>query len=177
MKEEVTVLIDAGAIDKRISEIADEINAKYRGKTLTLVCVLKGAVVFMVDLARKLTGNVELYFMDISSYGNSTVSSGKIKINMDLERTIENKHVIIVEDIIDTGRTLSHLFKHLMAQNPASLSLCTLLDKPERRYVEDFTIDYTGFVIPDNFVVGYGLDYSERYRNLPFIGELHLSDE
>lgn len=177
MREEVTMLIDTETINRRISELAEKINEDYKGKTLTLVCVLKGAAMFLVDLSRKINLNVEMYFMDISSYGNSTVSSGKIKINMDLDKSIENKHVIIVEDIIDTGRTLSHLVKHLMAQNPASLGLCTLLDKPDRRYVEDFTINYTGFVIPDQFVVGYGLDYAERYRNLPYIGELHLYDE
>lgn len=177
MKEEITVLISREEIDRRISELAEKLNADYKGKKLTLVCVLKGAVMFLVDLSRKITVDVEIYFMDVSSYGNSTTSSGKIKINMDLDRSIENKHVVIVEDIIDTGRTLNHLVDHLAAQNPASLKLCTLLDKPDRRYINEVIIDYTGFVIPDKFVVGYGLDYCERYRNLPFIGELHLRDE
>jgi len=176
MKEHVTPLITAEAINKRLKELAAQISEDLGDKTVTVICVLKGAVIFMVDLARLLPMPVEFDFMDISSYGSGTESSGNIKIDKDLENTIEGKHVLLVEDIIDSGRTLSHLIKHLRAQNPASLRLCTLLDKPERRVVNDVSVDYEGFVIPDKFVVGYGLDYDQRYRNLPYIGVLHFEE-
>jgi len=175
MKERVTALISAEEIERKITELAAKIAADYEGRTISMVCVLKGGVMFMVDLARKL-GTVELDFMDISSYGAGTESSGVIKINKDLDESITGKDVLLVEDIIDTGHTLSHLYKHLMAQNPNSLRLCTLLDKPSRRVTTDVTPDYTGFVIPDQFVVGYGLDYDQRYRNLPYIGVLHFDE-
>jgi len=176
MKENVTTLITAEAVAKRIKEIAEQITAEYDGKPVTLVCVLKGAVIFMVDLARMLPMPVEFDFMDISSYGAGMESSGHIKINKDLEHSLEGKHVLLVEDIVDSGRTLSHLIKYLNAKNPASLKLCTLLDKPERRVVDDVAVDYVGFVIPDKFVVGYGLDYDQRYRNLPYIGVVNFEE-
>ena len=177
MKEHVTTLISTEAVNSRLKELAEQISADYAGKTITLICVLKGAVIFMVDLARLLTVPVVFDFMDISSYGAGTVSSGIIQIKKDLDHSLEGKHVLLVEDIIDSGRTLSHLIKHLRAQNPASLKLCTLLDKPDRRVVDDVSVDYEGFVIPDQFVVGYGLDFDQRYRNLPYIGIVHFDEE
>ena len=177
MKESVTVLIKEEDVQQRVAEIAGMIDDEFAGKTITLICVLKGGVIFMVDVAKKLRkASVELDFMDISSYGDGTTSSGTIKINKDLENSIEGKDVVLVEDIIDSGRTLSHIVKHLKSQNPNSFRVCTLLDKPDRRVVFDVTPDIVGFSIPDEFVVGYGLDYAQRYRNLPFIGVLHLSD-
>ncbi len=172
MTEDITVLISEADIQKRISEIALEIKEKYKGKTITLICVLKGGIIFMVDLARMLDLNVELDFMEISSYGSGTESSGIIKIQKDIQNQITGKHVILVEDIIDSGRTLSSLVRHLKAQNPNSLEVCTLLDKPDRRVVDEVNPEYVGFVIPDRFVVGYGLDYDQKYRNLPYIGVL-----
>jgi hypoxanthine phosphoribosyltransferase len=177
MKETVDVLISEQGIAKRVDEIAEQVMGDYKGKVISLVCVLKGGVMFMVDLARRLRQDVEFDFMDISSYGDSTESSGIIKIDKDLENPITGKHVLLVEDIIDSGRTLAHLHRHLMAQSPASLKICTLLDKPSRRVDNNVTPDYTGFVIPDEFVVGYGLDYAQRYRNLSFIGVLRFSEE
>ena len=177
MGEKVKELISTQEINKKVDELARRIEKDYEGESLTLVCVLKGGVIFMTDLARRLTIPVEFDFMDISSYGDSTVSSGTIKINKDLSNTIEGKNVILIEDIIDTGRTLHALLEHLSARNPRSLSLCTLLDKPSRRVVSAIKPQYTGFVIPDEFVVGYGLDYAQRYRNLSYIGILEFSQE
>lgn len=179
MKETVNVLISAESIQKRLDEIAAEITKDYNGKVLTLICVLKGGVIFMVDLARRIGSNVsvEFDFMDISSYGSSTESSGVIKIDKDLDSPLTGKNVLLVEDIIDSGRTLSHLVKHLKMQKPESLRVCTLLDKPDRRVMYDIIPEYTGFVIPDEFVVGYGLDYDERYRNLSYIGTLSIEKD
>lgn len=170
----IDVMITETAILKRIEELAEEISRDYKDMTLSLICVLKGGVMFMVDLARRLDRNldVELDFMDISSYGDKMESSGVVRIDKDLDHPITDKHVLLVEDIIDTGRTLSHLVKHLSAQNPASMKVCTLLDKPERRVVDDVMPDYIGFTIPDKFVIGYGLDYMQKYRTLPYIGVL-----
>lgn len=176
MKESVATLISKSAIDKRLDEIAEQIMEAYQGKTICMVCVLKGAVIFMVDLARKINLPVMINFMDVSSYGSGTESSGHIKILMDLDESIEGKDVIIIEDIIDSGRTLSHLKDLLLSRNPASLKICTLLDKPDRRQA-DVTVDYIGFTIPDEFVVGYGLDYDQRYRNLDYIGVLSFIEE
>ena len=176
MSERIEVLITEEQLDKRISEIAAEITKDYGDKDISLVCVLKGGVMFMTDIAKKLKQKVEFEFIDVSSYGNNTVSSGKITINKDLETSIEGKHVILLEDIVDTGRTLSYLIEYLKEKNPASLKLCTLLDKPSRRIV-DVNADYIGFTIPDAFIVGYGLDYAQKYRNLPYIGILHLNEE
>jgi len=154
--------------------MAANITKDYAGKTLTLICVLKGGVIFTVDLARRIGAevNVEFDFMDISSYGSSRESSGLIKINKDLDTPLEGKDVLLVEDIIDSGRTLHHLIKYLNTKSPGSLRVCALLDKPERRVMFDLIPDYTGFVIPNVFVVGYGLDYAERYRNLSYIGTI-----
>ena len=171
MKENISILISEDKIQKRVSEIAEQISNDFTEESVTLICILKGAVMFMVDLARKINKNVEIDFMDVSSYGERTESSGNIKINKDLQNPIEGKNIIIVEDIIDSGRTLNYLYRYLKDKKPASLKICTLLDKPERR-VFDIKVDYTGFTIPDEFIVGYGLDYAEKYRNFPYIGVL-----
>lgn len=176
MLENIEVLITEKELDKRISEIAEQIGKDYGSKDITLVCVLKGGVMLMVDIAKKLKQKVEFEFIDVSSYGNSTVSSGRLTINKGLETSIEGKHVILLEDIVDTGRTLSYLIEYLKEKNPASLKLCTLLDKPSRRVI-DVNADYIGFTIPDAFIVGYGLDYAQKYRNLPYIGILHVDEE
>lgn len=171
MSERIEVLISEGAVKKRIQELADAISNDYGDKEVVLICVLKGAIMFMVDISKELKMPVSFDFMVVSSYGNDTVSSGNIKIVKDLDDSIEGKHVLLLEDIIDSGRTLSYLLEDLKARKPASLKLCTLLDKPDRR-VNPVDVDYTGFTIPDEFVVGYGLDYAQKYRNLPYIGRL-----
>lgn len=176
MREKVDVLISKTAIVKRIEEMAEQINEKYAGEEVFLLCVLKGGVVFMVDLAKKITVPATMSFMSVSSYGDGTESSGHIKILMDLDESVENKNVIIVEDIIDSGRTLSRLYELIKSRGPKSIEICTLLDKPERR-VADVQVDYTGFAIPDEFVVGYGLDYSQRYRNLDYIGVITFIED
>ena len=166
------VLIPEDALQARIVELAGEINAAYTDEDCPLlVCVLKGAFMFLADLTRHLEIRHEIDFMETSSYGAGTVSSGVVRILLDLERNIEGRHVLIVEDIIDTGRTLDYITRNLRTRNPASLRICTLLSKPARRVI-DIPIDFVGFEIPDEFVVGYGLDYAEIYRNLPFIGVL-----
>ena len=172
--ENIKTLISEEQLKERIEQLAKEITAEYEGKTVHIVCVLKGAVMFMVDIARKIDLDVRFDFMDVSSY-EGTVSSGQIKINKDLDHIIENEHVILMEDIIDTGRTLSYLLEYLRYKKPASLKVCTLLDKPERRVIKELSPDYVGFVIPDEFVIGYGLDYDQKYRQLPYIGVLELS--
>jgi hypoxanthine phosphoribosyltransferase len=174
MREVIRPLISAEEISKRVDDIAGEIMRDHQNQTVTLVCILKGGVIFMVDLSRKLNVPVEFDFMDISSYGDETVSSGIIKIEKDLTNPITGKHVILIEDIIDSGQTLSHVYKHLMVQNPASLKICTLLVKKERWEVQGVVPDYVGFEIPNDFVVGYGLDYAQRYRNLDYIGILEF---
>ncbi|MCL2874151.1 MAG: hypoxanthine phosphoribosyltransferase [Defluviitaleaceae bacterium] len=174
MNEIIEPLISEEEISKRIKEIAKEIMCDFTQGKITLICVLKGGVFFMVDLARSLEMQVEIDFMDVSSYGNSTVSSGQIKIDKDLENPITGKDVLLVEDIIDTGQTMVQILAHLRAQKPNTLKVCTLLDKPERRKVEGADFDYIGFTVPDEFVVGYGLDYAQKYRNLPYIGILRF---
>ena len=176
MKEKVDVLISEKEIDNRILEIADRINKGYEGEELTLICVLKGGVMFMCDLAKKLNLNVRLDFMSVSSYGSQTKSSGVVKIIKDLDDSIDGKNVLVVEDIIDSGNTLSYLMDILKKRGPKSIKLCTLLDKPSRREKKDVLVDYVCFEIEDKFVVGYGLDYDQRYRNLPYIGVMELSD-
>jgi len=177
LREVIRPLISSEDIDRRVDEIAKEITRDNQGKTVTLVCLLKGGVVFMVDLSRKLNVPVEFDFMDISSYGDGLVSTGIIKINKDLENPITDKHVILVEDIIDTGKTLSHVCKHLDSQQPASLKICSLLIKRENWEMQDFYPDYIGFDIPNQFVVGYGLDYAQKYRNLNYVGVLEFIEE
>lgn len=167
--KQLKVLIDEEEIAQRVEQIAKQIKKDYNGKELILLCILKGSIVFTVDLARKLDENVKIDFLQVSSYGKETISSGKIDLKLDLQDSIEGKNVLVIEDIIDTGRTLKYLMKHLQKQNPASLKVCVLLDKPERR-IDEIKVEYTGFKIPDKFVVGYGLDYDEIYRNLPYIG-------
>lgn len=175
MSEHIEVLVTKEDVEKRISEMADEINRAYAGKILHLVCVLKGGAFFMCELAKHLNMPVSLDFMSVSSYGSATKSSGVVKIVKDLDEPIKDKDVLVVEDIVDSGRTLSYLMEMLRDRGPKSLHLCTLLDKPERRVVE-VNVDYTGFQIPDKFVVGYGLDYDQHYRNLPYIGVVEFDD-
>ena len=175
MKEKVDILISEEEIGKKILEIADRINKDYKGRDLILICVLKGGVMFMCDLAKRLDLNVRLDFMSVSSYGAETTSSGVVKIIKDLDDSIAGKDVLVVEDIIDSGNTLSYLLDILEKRGPKSIKLCTLLDKPSRRE-KDVTVDYVCFEIEDKFVVGYGLDYDQRYRNLPYIGVMELSD-
>ncbi len=168
------ILLTKEEIEMRVSELADAINEDYRGKDLHVIGILKGSVMFMSDLLKRLEIPVTMDFVAISSYGSSTSSSGVVRIVKDLEESIEGKDVLIVEDIVDTGLTLQYLLENLRTRMPASLKVCTLLDKPERRKV-DIVPDYNGFTIPDCFVIGYGLDYAEHYRNLPYIGVLKRS--
>ena len=170
MLKTIKVLIDEKKLNKRISEIANEISEEYKNEEIVLVCILKGAVYFAVELSKKITNNtVILDFMKVSSYGNNTETSGKINFNLDTSVELENKNVIIIEDIIDSGFTLNYLYDYLEKKNPKTLKICVLLDKKERRQ-QDIKVDYTGFEIEDKFVLGYGLDYQEKYRNLPYIG-------
>ncbi len=165
------VLVEADAIAKRVGELGAEIAKDYAGKDLVLVSILKGALPFLADLMRATPIPLSLDFLEVSSYGTTTESSGVVRVLKDLAHPIEGRHVLVVEDIVDTGLTLNYVMDHLKGQHPTSLRLCALLDKPARRIVP-LTIDYRGFQIPDKFVVGYGLDFAERYRNLPFIGVL-----
>lgn len=167
--EEVKVLIDEEKLHKRVDEIAAQIESEYKGKEIIFICILKGSVFFTVDLAKKINGDIKLEFIRVSSYNEGTESSGEIKMKLDLKDSIQGKDVIVIEDIIDTGRTLSYLIEYLKMKKPNSLKLCALLDKPERR-VRKVKVDYTGFQIPDKFIVGYGLDVDEKYRNLPYVG-------
>ena len=170
MSEKIRVLLSEEEVDARIQEVADMINKDYDGKDVHMICVLKGGVFFMCELAKRITRPVTLDFMSVSSYGDDTKSSGVVKIVKDLDQPLDGKDVLIVEDIIDSGRTLSYLLRILKGRHPASIRLCTLLDKPDRRVAKDVVVDYTGFVIPDKFVVGFGLDFDQRFRNLPYIG-------
>lgn len=165
----VREMISEEKVVARIKEIAEQINQDFEGKEVTLICILKGSVFFTTELAKYIKVPVVIDFMQCSSYGEDTKSSGIVKLAKDLDEPIMGKHVILIEDIIDSGRTLSHLVKLLSHREPASLTLCTLLDKPSRR-VTDVEVKYTGFEIPDDFVVGYGLDYAQKHRNLPYIG-------
>ena len=169
MCEKIRVLLSEEEVDKRVRELAEMISCDYQGKEIHLICVLRGSVFFACELAKRITVPVTIDFMCVSSYGNEKKSSGVVKIVKDLDDFIENRDVLVVEDIIDSGRTLSYLMANLKSRNPRSLKLCTLLDKPERRVIET-EVDYVGFEIPDEFVVGYGLDYAQKYRNLPYIG-------
>ena len=169
MAEKINVLISEADIDRKIREVAALISEDYAGKSVHLICILKGSAFFACELAKRITVPVTIDFMSVSSYGSGTTSTGIVRIVKDLDEPLEGKDVLIVEDIIDTGRTLSHLIDVLKTRKPASVRLCTLLDKPERR-VAPVDVDYTCFQIPDQFVVGYGLDYDQKYRNLPYVG-------
>ena len=168
-KHRVDVMIEEAAVNARIKELGEEISRDYAGKTVYLICILKGSVYFTCELAKRITVPVVMDFMQCSSYGAATKSSGVVKLSKDLDMAITGRDVIIIEDIIDSGRTLSHLKNLLGQRGPASLKICTLLDKPDRRVV-DVDVEYTGFQIEDKFVVGYGLDYDQLYRNLPYSG-------
>lgn len=175
MRENIRVLISEADVDRKIEEIGKQISRDYEGKTVHLVCVLKGGAFFMCELAKRITVPVSMDFMAVSSYGAGTESSGNIRMIKDLDESIEGKDVIVVEDIIDSGRTLDKLLELLGTRKPNSMKVCTLLDKPDRRVV-DVKVDYTCFNIPDEFVVGYGLDYAQKYRNLPYIGVVEFED-
>ena len=170
MAENVRILLKEEEVDKRIAEVAAMINRDYAGKEVHLICILKGGVFFTCELAKRLTVPVSMDFMSVSSYGSGTESSGVVRIVKDLDESIAGKNVLIVEDIIDSGRTLAYLIEILKQRNPESIHLCTLLDKPERRVKKQVKVDYTCFEIPDEFVVGFGLDYDQKYRNIPYIG-------
>ena len=175
MADKIRVLLPEEDVNKRISEVAEQISKDYEGKQIHLICILKGGVFFTCELAKRITVPVTMDFMSVSSYGDDTKSSGVVKIVKDLDQPLEGKNVLIVEDIIDSGRTLSYLIDILGKRKPESIHLCTLLDKPERR-VRDVKVDYSCFNIPDEFVVGYGLDYAQKYRNLPFIGVVEFAE-
>jgi len=165
------ILLSESQIQQRVSELGGRISADYAGLNPLLLCVLKGGYVFLADLTRCLTIRHDVDFMAVSSYGDGTESSGVVRILKDLDRDINGRHVLVVEDIIDTGRTLAYLLQNLRVRQPASIKVCTLLNKPSRREI-DLKVDYTGFEIPDRFVIGYGLDYAGHYRNLRFVGVL-----
>lgn len=169
------ILISEEALHEKVQELGRQISEDYRGRRLLLVSILKGSVIFMADLMRAITVPCEIDFMAVSSYGDGVKTSGEVQIKKDLDRKIENYDLLIVEDILDSGKTLSYLMKVLAARNPSSIRICTLLDKPDRREATDVVAHYSGFQIPDAFVVGYGLDYAEKYRNLPYVGILKPS--
>jgi hypoxanthine phosphoribosyltransferase len=169
MADKIRVMLSEEQVEVRIKELAQQISKDYEGKSVHLICILKGSVFFSCDLAKRLSIPVTLDFMSVSSYGNETVSSGRVRILKDLDESIQGRNVLIVEDIIDSGRTLAYLKDLLGSRAPESLEICTLLDKPDRRETE-VDVKYVGFVIPDEFVVGYGLDYDQLYRNLPYVG-------
>ena len=169
MADRIRVMITEEELDKRIRELGSQISADYEGESIFLVCILKGAAMFACELAKRITVPVTMDFMATSSYGSGTVSSGEVKIKKDLDLPMEGRNVLIVEDIIDSGNTLNFLSQLFRDRNAKSVKMCTMLDKPDRREV-DVDVDYTGFTIPDEFVVGFGLDYDQKYRNLPYIG-------
>lgn len=169
----ISVLIPEQELLERIGALAEKISSDFSGGSVKLICILKGSIFFTCELAKRMTVPVQLDFMQVSSYGNKTSSSGKIEIKKELDESIEGENVIVVEDIIDSGNTLSKLLPKLLERKPKTLRVCTLLDKPERREAE-VSVDYNGFEIPDEFVVGFGLDYDQKYRNLPYIGVLQF---
>ncbi len=171
MKEEINVLIEEERLISKIKEIAEQINRDYEGKEIFLVCILKGSVYFTCELSKYIKVPVRIGFLSVSSYGDGLTSSGAVTLNGDLDFDVKGKHIIVVEDIVDTGRTLAYLLHMLAKRKPESLRLCTLLDKPGSR-VTEVKIDYVGFEVPGKFVVGFGMDYAQKYRNLPYIGEL-----
>ena len=166
----ISVHLTEEQLNKRIAEIGADITEKYKGQSVYLICILKGSIFLTTELAKRIELPMTIDFMSVSSYGSQTESSGVVNIKKDLECSLEGENVIVVEDIIDSGNTLSKLLKVLQQRKPKSLTVCTLLDKPDRRVVDDVVVDYTGFVVPDKFVVGYGLDFDQRFRNLPYIG-------
>lgn len=174
MEDKIRVLIPENEVDAKVKEIGKKISEDYAGKSVHLICVLKGGVFFTCELAKRINVPVSMDFMSVSSYGSGTESSGVVKIVKDLDEPLSGKHVLIVEDIIDSGRTLSYLIEILKKRNPADIKICTLLDKPSRRVKKEVEVDYTCFCIPDEFVVGYGLDYDQKYRNLPYIGVVEV---
>ena len=176
MREEINVLIKEEDIVAKVKELAEQINHDYEGKTLHLICILKGSVFFTCELAKYIKVPVTIDFMSVSSYGNGMTSSGSITVNQDLTMNLEGRDVLIVEDIVDSGRTLAYLAHMLEKRGPASLRICTLLDKPQCR-ISEVDVAYTGFVIDDLFVVGFGLDYAQKYRNLPYIGVLEIKED
>jgi hypoxanthine phosphoribosyltransferase len=169
MEDKIRVMISEEEISKRVKEMGEQISRDYEGKCVHLICILKGSIFMTCELAKHITVPVTMDFMSVSSYGDGTESTGRVKIVKDLDEHVEGKDVLVIEDIIDSGRTLDFLLDMLKARKPASIKLCTLLDKPDRR-VTEVAVDYTGFVIPDEFVVGFGLDYAQKYRNLPYVG-------
>lgn len=174
MDYKVEVLISQNDVERKVEEMANLISKEYKGKKLLLVGLLRGSVIFLADLARKISNedvDITLDFMDVSSYGNSMESSREVKILKDLEEEVDGRHILIVEDIVDTGRTLKKVKELLLVRNPASLKICSLLDKPERREV-DIEVEFVGFKIPDVFVVGYGIDYAQKHRSLPYIAKI-----
>lgn len=173
MEDKIRVLLTEEEVDAKIRALGKKISEDYAGKSVHLVCVLKGGVFFMCELAKRIEVPVSMDFMSVSSYGNGTSSSGAVRIVKDLDEPLEGKDVLIVEDIIDSGNTLHYLVEILYKRNPSSIKICTLLDKPDRR-TADVKVEYVGFEIPDEFVVGYGLDYAQKYRNLPYIGVVEL---
>ncbi len=176
MEDKIRVLIEQEKLEKRIYELAAQISKDYEGRELHLICILKGSVFFTCELAKYITIPVTLDFIEMSSYGDGTISKGTINVTKDTNESIEGKDVLLVEDIIDTGYTLSFLLNMMKARKPSSLKLCTLLDKPDRRETK-VEVDYKGFEIPDEFAVGYGLDYSQKYRNLPYIGVIDIKED
>ncbi len=176
MSETIHELISEADVAAKIAELGAQISKDYEGEDIYMLCILKGGVFFMTELAKHVTVPVSLDFMSVSSYGSQTRSSGNVRIIKDLDTPIEGKNVLVVEDIIDTGRTLAYLLDNLQQRKPKSLKLCTLLDKPEQR-VTEVDVDYVGFRIPDKFVVGYGLDYDQHYRNLPYIGVVEFDED
>lgn len=176
-KHKISVYLTEEQLNKRIAEIGAEITERFKGESVYLICILKGSIFFTTELAKRIELPMTIDFMSVSSYGASTHSSGVVNVKKDLEHSIEGENVIVVEDIIDSGNTLSRLMTLFSSRNPKTLTVCTLLDKPDRRVVEGVNVDYTGFVIPDKFVVGFGLDYDQRYRNLPYIGFVEGEEE
>ena len=176
MADKIRVLLPEEDVNKRISEVAAQISKDYEGKQIHLICILKGGVFFTCELAKRITVPVTMDFMSVSSYGDDTKSSGVVRIVKDLDESLADKEVLIVEDIIDSGRTLAYLIEVLKQRGPKSIHLCTLFDKPERRVKKQVKVDYTCFTIPDEFVVGYGLDYAQKYRNLPYIGVVEVDE-
>ena len=175
-KHDISVYLTEEQLNERIAQMGAEITKKFAGESVYLVCILKGSIFFTTELAKRIELPMTIDFMSVSSYGAETRSSGVVNIKKDLEHSIAGANVIIVEDIVDSGNTLSRLYSLFESRNPKTLTICTLLDKPDRRVVENLKVDYTGFVIPDKFVVGFGLDYDQRYRNLPYIGFVEDAD-